>query len=158
MMAHFGSTEHTLDDKGRLVLPQRLLDGIPKLEWKFHITLGLDRCLLLHDQQGFAELSARLGGSLAGSRPHRNLCRRFLGHAELVEPDGNRRIRIPDPLLKYAGLAAGQAVVMVGSGRVAEIWAGATLDTALVEATAEEEALFASLMSPAQPSTAPGKT
>jgi MraZ protein len=152
MMAHFGSSEHTLDDKGRLILPQRLLDGLAKTEWRFHLTAGLDRCLLLHDHKGFQELSARLGGVVAGSRAHRALCRRFLGHSELVEPDGNRRIRIPDPLLKYAGIANGQDVVMVGTGRVCEIWAAANLDTALPEASAEEETLFATLMGPVQSS------
>jgi DNA-binding transcriptional regulator/RsmH inhibitor MraZ len=80
------------------------------------------------------------------------LCRRFLGHSEAVEPDGNRRIRVPDPLLKYAGLAPSQPVVLVGTGRVTEIWAPQHLDTALAEASTDEETLFASLVSPVQAS------
>ncbi len=157
MVTYFGSSEHGLDDKGRLILPGRILDEIPKSHWKFHLTAGLDRCLLLHDSEGFRELVARIGGAVAGSRAHRTLCRRFLGHSEEVVPDGNRRIRIPDPLLKYAGIEVGQAVVLVGTGRVTEIWAANKIDTALAEASPEEESLFASLISPTKPSTSSGE-
>jgi len=151
MVTYSGSSEHGLDDKGRLVLPGRILDEVPKSQWKFHLTAGLDRCLLLHDAEGFRELVDKIGRAVPGSRAHRALCRRFLGHSEAVEPDGNRRIRIPDPLLKYAGLAAGQPVVLVGTGRVTEIWSAQHLDEALAEAGSDEEQLFASLMGPAQP-------
>jgi len=153
MVTYFGSSEHGLDDKGRLVLPSRILDELPKSQWKFHLTAGLDRCLLLHDAEGFRELVERIGRAVPGSRAHRALCRRFLGHSEAVEPDGNRRIRIPDPLLKYAGLAVSQSVTLVGTGRVTEIWSPANLDTALTEASTDEETLFASLVGPAKPST-----
>jgi MraZ protein len=157
MVTYFGSSEHGLDDKGRLILPSRILDEIPKANWKFHLTAGLDRCLLLHDAEGFRELVERIGRAVPGSRAHRALCRRFLGHSEAVEPDGNRRIRIPDPLLKYAGLAVSRPVVLVGAGRVTELWSPDNLDTALADASTEEETLFASLVSPAQPSMPMGK-
>lgn len=153
MVTFAGSSEHGLDDKGRLVLPSRILDDVPKNQWQFHLTAGLDRCLLLHDSEGFRELVARIGGAVPGSRAHRALCRRFLGHSEAVVPDGNRRIRIPDPLLKYAGLAPSQSVVLVGTGRVVEIWSTAHLDASLAEATPDEELLFAQLLGSANPST-----
>lgn len=153
MVSYFGSSEHGLDDKCRLVLPGRILDSLAKNQWKFHLTAGLDRCLLLHDAEGFRELVDRIGGAVAGSRAHRALCRRFLGHSEAVEPDGNRRIRIPDPLLKYAGLAASRPVVLVGTGRVTEIWSPDNLDLALTDASSEEELLFSQLVSAANPST-----
>ncbi len=153
MVLFSGSSEHGLDDKGRLVLPARVLDEVPKAKWTFHLTAGLDRCLLLHDADGFRGIADRIAGAVPGSRAHRALVRRFLGHSEAVEPDGNRRIRIPDPLMKYAGLAASQPVVLVGTGRVLEIWSPANLDTSLAEASPEEESLFASLVGPAQPST-----
>lgn len=158
MVTFFGSSEHTLDDKGRLILPARILGEVPQNRWKFYLTAGLDRCLLLHDAEGFEELVDRIGRAVPGSRAHRNLCRRFLGHSEEVVPDGNRRIRIPEPLLKYAGLAASQPVVLVGMGRVAEIWAPANLGTTLAEATTDEETLFASLIEPTKPSTPIGES
>ncbi len=153
MVTYFGSSEHGLDDKGRLVLPGRILDEIPKSHWKFHLTAGLDRCLLLHDAEGFRELVDRIGRAVPGSRAHRAICRRFLGHSEAVEPDGNRRIRIPEPLLKYAELGPSQAVALVGTGRVTEIWSPTKLVSSLAEASSDEELLFASLVGPAEPST-----
>jgi MraZ protein len=152
MVTYFGSSEHGLDDKGRLVLPSRILDEVPKNQWRFHLTAGLDRCLLLHDAEGFQELVAQIGRAVPGSRGHRNLCRRFLGHSEAVVPDGNRRIRVPDALMKYAGLAPSQPVVLLGTGRVTEVWSPQHLDAALAEASTEEESLFASLVGPAKPS------
>lgn len=153
MATFFGSSEHNLDDKGRLVLPGRILDALPKNDWKFHLTAGLDRCLLLHDSKGFEELVDRIGRAVPGSRAHRALCRRFLGHSEAVVPDGNRRIRIPEPLLRYAGLAASNPAVLIGTGRVFEIWAPSNLGETLDQATPDEEALFASLIEPANAAT-----
>ena len=153
MATYFGSSEHGVDDKGRLTLPARILDQVPKSQWKFHLTAGLDRCLLLHDSEGFQELVDQIGRAVPGSRAHRALCRRFLGHSEAVVPDGNRRIRVPEPLLKYAGLAVSQPVTLVGTGRVVELWSPSVLDVALAEASPEEELLFSSLVGPATPST-----
>lgn len=151
-----GTSEHALDDKGRLILPNRILDAVPKTEWRFTVSAGLDRCLLLHDLQGWNELLQRIGQGVPGSRAHRALCRRFLGHSEEVVPDSTRRIRIGDPLLKYAGLAASQPAILIGNGRVIEIWSSKHLDVSLTEATADEEALFASMVGPIKPSTTTG--
>ena len=153
MGTYFGSSEHGIDDKGRLTLPARILDEVPKTKWKFHLSAGLDRCLLLHDAEGFQGLVDQIGRAVPGSRAHRALCRRFLGHSEAVVPDGNRRIRVPEPLLKYAGLGASQPVVLVGTGRVCELWSRSYLDVALAEAGPEEEQLFSSLVGPATPTT-----
>jgi transcriptional regulator MraZ len=156
MATYYGTSEHGLDEKGRLILPNRILDRVPKVEWKFYLSAGLDRCLLLHDSNGWDQLVARIGQSVPGSRAHRALCRRFLGHSEEVVPDNARRIRIPDPLLQYAGLAASQPVVLVGTGLVVEIWSHANLGTVLTEASADEESLFSSLFEPNKPSTQSG--
>lgn len=153
MATYFGSSEHGVDDKGRMTLPSRILDELPKSQWKFHITAGLDRCLLLHDSEGFQDLVDRIGRAVPGSRAHRALCRRFLGHSVEVVPDGNRRIRVPEPLLKYAGLAASQPVTLVGTGRVVELWSPSVLDVALAEASPEEEQLFSNLVGLTTPST-----
>jgi MraZ protein len=155
MVTYFGSTEHGLDDKGRITLPARILDRIAKQEWKFYLCAGLDRCVLMYDQAGWDELLGKIGTGAPSSRAHRNLLRRFLGHAEEVVPDATRRIRIPDPLLTYAGLQPGQAAVLLGTGRILEIWAQAQLGSTLADASPEEESLFATLVGSNMPSTPP---
>ena len=147
-VAYFGTSEHGLDDKGRLTLPARILDQVAKADWKFYVTAGLDHCLLLHDQNGWDELVARLGKGVPGSRAHRSLCRRFLGNSEMVVPDSTRRIRIPEPLLSYAGLQVSKPLVLLGMGRVIELWARSPLSDSLAEASPEEEELFANLVEP----------
>ena len=156
MVTHFGTSEHGLDDKGRLTLPARILDHVAKAQWTFYVTAGLDRCLLLHDQSSWDELVARLGKGVPGSRAHRSLCRRFLGNSEMVTPDGQRRIRIPEPLLAYAGLQVSRPVVLLGMGRVSEIWAPDQLGKTLGDSTAEEEQLFAQLVESSTPSAPAG--
>lgn len=156
VVTYFGSSEHGLDDKGRLTLPARILDQVAKVEWRFYLTAGLDRCLLLHDQEGWKELVARLGKGVPGSRAHRSLCRRFLGNSEEVVPDSTRRIRIPEPLLSYAGLQVSKPVVLLGMGRVTEIWTRDQLGSALGDASPDEETLFASLVESSAPSTPAG--
>lgn len=143
-----GTSDHGLDDKGRLTLPARILDQVAKNEWKFYLTAGLDQCLLMHDQQGWEALVARIGTGVPGSPAHRNLCRRFLGNSEEVVPDSTRRIRIPESLLEYAGLAPSQPIRLLGMGRVLEIWSPERLVKALAVASEEEEALFARLVDP----------
>ena len=46
MATYYGSSEHGIDDKGRLTLPARILDEVPKAQWKFHLTAGLDLSLI----------------------------------------------------------------------------------------------------------------
>ena len=155
MVTFFGSTEHGLDDKGRISLPTRILDQLAKADWKFYLCAGLDRCVLLYDQSGWNELLAKLAAGVPGGRAHRNLLRRFLGHAEEVVPDNTRRIRIPDPLLNYAGLAPSKAAVLLGTGRILEIWSPKQLGSTLAEVSPEEESLFAQLVGSTTPSTPP---
>lgn len=149
---YFGTSEHGLDDKGRVILPGRILDRVAKQDWRFFLTAGLDRCLLLHDLEGWEELTRRIGHSVLSSRPLRSLRRRFLGHSEEVQPDASRRIRLPEPLMRYAGLEPSKPAVLVGAGRVVEIWSAPNLDRALGEPTPEEESLFDSLVDPIQAS------
>lgn len=156
MTTYFGTSDHTLDEKGRLILPGRIVDKVAKEEWGWFLSAGLDRCLLLHDAAGWAELTQRLGQSVPGSRAHRALCRRFLGHSEKVVPDSTKRIRIPDALMQYAGLEASKGVVLVSTGKVTEIWAPGNLSTSLAEATVDEETLFAELIGTSKPSVSLG--
>ncbi len=156
-VTYFGTSEHGLDDKGRLTLPTRILDRVAKADWRFWVTAGLDRCLLIHDQQGWDALVQKLSQGVPGSRAHRSLCRRFLGNSEEVVPDSARRIRIPEPLLSYAGLQTSKPVVLLGMGRVMELWSPAELGGALQETSPEEEELFAQLVEPSAPS-APTQT
>lgn len=151
-----GTSEHGLDDKGRLTLPPRILDQVAKAEWKFFLSASLDPCLLLHDQTGWLDLKNKIGVGVPGSRAHRNLCRRFLGNSEEVVPDSTRRIRIPETLMKYAGLEPSQPIVLLGMGRVVELWSPKRLGEVLDVASPEEEALFTTLVDPRTPSTPAG--
>ncbi len=151
-----GTSEHGLDDKGRLTLPARILDQVARSNWRFQLTASMDPCLLLHTPDGWNQLVAKIGTGVHGSQAHRNLSRRFLGNSEEVVPDSARRIRIPEPLLQYAGLELSKPVVLLGMGDVLEIWSPTRLGQTLSAPTPEEEQLFTSLIDPRTPSTPSG--
>ena len=79
-----GASDHGLDDKGRLTLPSRILESIAQKDWRFFLTVSMDKCLLLHDAHSWQALVDRIGTGVHGSPAHRNLARRFLGSAEEV--------------------------------------------------------------------------
>ncbi len=151
-----GASDHGLDDKGRLTLPSRILESLAQKDWRFFLTVSMDACLLLHDVRSWEALVQRIGAGVHGTPAHRNLARRFLGSAEEVTPDAARRIRIPDPLLEYAGLSPSQPVRLLGMGNVCEIWAPSALGQVLKRPDPEEEQLFSSLIDPRTPSTPTG--
>ena len=110
------------------------------------VTGGFDGCLWMLDMEGWQELGDKLAGSVIANKALRSLRRRFLGHSEVVEPDKTNRIRIPDPLAHYAGLGDGKDVVVVGAGRIIEIWSRSRLDKALADPDSSEEEFFESLL------------
>jgi MraZ protein len=112
-----GQFLHTLDDKGRLMIPARfreLLDG------GAYITQGFDRCLMvmtgLYFQQVYDSLSA-----MNMTDPMARLLRRMiLANAFPIEIDKVGRVLVPQKLRDFAGLN-GDAVV-TGQGEYFEVW------------------------------------
>ena len=50
----YGTFEHGLDDKNRLMVPSRLREEVPASEGSvFFLTVGLDGCLFLYTRKGW---------------------------------------------------------------------------------------------------------
>ncbi len=111
-----GESEHSLDDKNRLTIPQRFRLGLGEL---FYVTKGLDNCLFVFPKdewESFEKKLCELPVS-AGRASHRFF---FSGAADCT-CDKQGRILIPANLKEYASIL--RDVVIVGvAGRV-EIWA-----------------------------------
>ncbi len=119
MVSLIGSYEHTVDAKGRLVVPSTF--RVP-LAGGGVLTKERDGCLALVTPAVFeADAAAWVGASTTGGRPARSAARAYLARAHPVEIDGHGRIAVPKKLRDYAGLD-GDCVVLGVVDRI-EIWA-----------------------------------
>lgn len=109
--------QHTLDDKGRVILParhrERLLSGLV-------ITRGMDRCLDVWPIGEFEKRIEEVASRPMESKQARRRQRMLLSGAHDDVPDSQGRIVIPSVLREYAGLE--RELVIVGMRNKVEIW------------------------------------
>ncbi len=112
------SSYHTVDDKGRVIMPARFRDGLKDEEHYGAVLTYWDGCLYGY---AFKEWEALKLSILAGkSTAMRSLRRLFIGRAQHVSCDKQHRILIPQALRGYADIKTD--IVMVGSLDRFEIW------------------------------------
>lgn len=114
-----GEYSHSIDVKGRLIVPSRIRD---ELGDKFAVTKGLDGCLLLYPEDSWEAFTMKLQALPSSNSKSRKLQRFFLGGALVNEFDKQGRILIPSNLLEFAGIQKESEAVVVGVGNHAEIW------------------------------------
>ncbi len=114
-----GAYEHTVDDKGRTVIPARFRQ---KLGEKFVITRGLHGCLWVFTSQKWAQVQQMLTPKSLLDQRGIKLERYFLGAASETSPDRQGRVAIPPMLMEYAGIKNGDSVWIVGLTDKIEIW------------------------------------
>ncbi|MBI5878964.1 MAG: division/cell wall cluster transcriptional repressor MraZ [Chloroflexi bacterium] len=112
-----GEFEHSLDEKGRLTIPQAFRD---RLTGTLFITRGLDGCLFILRTSEFESLREKILNLPIGHSEGRTFSRMFASGAE-CELDRQGRILVPAGLRDYAGLN-GTAIVVGVLNRV-EVWA-----------------------------------
>lgn len=111
-----GEFEHSLDDKGRLTIPQAFRE---QLSGKLFITRGLDKCLFVLRSSEFDALRAKIQ-SMPISQSQGRLFSRMIGSGAECELDKQGRILVPAGLREYAALN-GNAVIVGVFTRV-EVW------------------------------------
>lgn len=118
----YGEYEHTIDRKGRLIIPSKFREVFKEhyIE-KFYVTRGLDKCLFV-----FAEDEWKAQEQKFKSMPFTKLETRkfnrlyFSGACELT-CDKQGRILIPQYLKDFAGIK--RDVMLAGISNRIEIWA-----------------------------------
>lgn len=116
-----GQFQHTLDDKGRLMIPARYRD---LLAAGAYITQGFDKCLMVMTEAHFNEVYALINSLNMTDLSARQLRRMILSNAYQVEVDKVGRILIPLNLREFLGVASGELTV-AGQGEYFEVWAPA---------------------------------
>ncbi|HHW43759.1 division/cell wall cluster transcriptional repressor MraZ [Desulfofundulus thermobenzoicus] len=112
-----GEYQHTIDAKGRLIIPARFREGLGE---KFILTKGLDGCLFAYPPQEWAALEKKMRSLPFTKADARAFVRFFFAGACECEVDKQGRILIPGNLREYAGLE--KDVVVIGVSSRVEIW------------------------------------
>ena len=112
-----GEYEHTLDAKGRLIMPSKLREGIGE---KFIITKGLDGCLFVFSLDEWTNFEEKLKTLPITNKDARTFVRFFLSGATECEIDKQGRFLIVSTLREYASMD--KEVVIIGVGTRIEIW------------------------------------
>ena len=112
-----GEYEHSLDAKGRLIMPAKLRQDIGE---KFIITKGLDGCLFVFSQNEWLNFETKLKSLPLSDKNARNFVRFFLSGATECEIDKQGRLLIPSNLREAASLE--KEAMIVGVGTRLEIW------------------------------------
>lgn len=113
----FGEHEHSIDAKGRVIIPAKLRDSLGD---KFMITKGLDGCLFVYPMEQWAAFEAKLQ-ALPLSQPNaRAFARFFFSGAVEGELDKQGRVMLPLNLREHAKLT--KDILISGAGNRLEIW------------------------------------
>lgn len=112
-----GEYEHSLDAKGRLIMPSKLRDDIGE---KFIITKGLDGCLFAFSIEEWKIFEQKLRSLPISNKDARAFSRFFFAGAMDCEIDKQGRFLISSNLREFAELT--KEVVIVGMDSRIEIW------------------------------------
>ena len=114
-----GSVEHSLDDKGRLVVPSRFRE---RLGAGFFLTIAEpDGCLALYPAAAWSDVVAKLDAAPTKDARYRAFVRHLFAHTEEVSCDNQGRVIVPGPLRAWAEIE--KDVVSIGSMLRVEVWA-----------------------------------
>ena len=112
-----GEFQHTIDAKGRLIMPARFRD---ELGDTFVLTKGLDNCLFIYPKTEWQVVQTKLKALPLTNKDARAFVRFFFSGASECEADKQGRVLIPSNLREHAGLE--RDVVVIGVANRAEIW------------------------------------
>lgn len=117
MARFFGRYEHSLDAKGRLILPSKFR---PAFEQGGYLSQYNDRCLALWTPEDFEKQMTLMEENQEKSKEQRNLARLWAAGSQEVEIDKQGRMVIPSHLREYARLTGD--VLVNGSITRVELW------------------------------------
>ena len=112
-----GEFEHSLDAKGRVILPARFRD---QLSAGGFVTKGKGGCLSVFTPEEFEQVASQVRELSKRGAKDLSAARSFFSGAAEINPDKQGRVAIPLNLRSYAGLT--REVVVAGVFSRIEIW------------------------------------
>lgn len=117
MHMFMGEYNHTLDAKGRLIIPSKFREVLGD---EFVVTKGMDGCLFVFAESEWQAFEEKLHRLPMIDKEARQFTRFFLAGAACVEVDKQGRILLPAVLREFADIT--KDAVLVGVGSRVEIW------------------------------------
>lgn len=115
----FGSYEHSLDIKGRVILPARFR---PHFGVQAYVTQYQEGCLALWTSDEFEQQMAEQERLQQLGRTERNLARVWASASAEVDIDRQGRFAIPGKLREFAHLESESPVLVNGALNRVELW------------------------------------
>ena len=119
----FGSFAHTLDEKGRLMIPRKMRE---ELGYKVYIMQGFDGALSVYTEERYARLSEEYSKLSFNNKKNRDYLRAQFMTTYDMDVDKLGRVQIPTALLKKFGIS--RNVTVLGMGDHIEIWDSAKFE------------------------------
>ncbi len=117
----YGEYEHTIDKKGRLIVPSKFRDSFKEYDVeKLYITRGLDKCLFVFTESEWKSQESKFKSISFTKSESRKFNRIYFAGASQLECDKQGRILIPKYLKEYAGIK--RDVMIVGVSNRIEVW------------------------------------
>ena len=115
-----GSSNHTIDPKGRIIIPTRFRDTIKSNGGSGVMVTGMDNCLYAFPFDAWYRLEDKITSLSTTNAAMRRFRRVIVGEASECNCDKQDRILIPPTLRQYAELE--KEIVLVGVLKHFEIW------------------------------------
>ena len=112
-----GEYNHTIDAKGRLIIPSRFRELLGE---EFVLTRGLDGCLSIYPMDEWVAFEEKLRALPLTNKDARTFSRFFVAGATTCQLDKQGRILVPQTLRQFAGLD--KDVVLTGNLNRIEVW------------------------------------
>ena len=143
-----GQYQHSIDDKGRLMVPARFRES---LEGGAFLCQGFEKCLMVMTGTYFKKVYDEITAMSLTDPTARLLRRLIFSTAYPVDVDKVGRVLVPGTLRQFAGLE-GDAVI-AGQGEYFEVWTPAEWDkqAALISDAEANNQRFAALDLSAKP-------
>lgn len=118
----YGEHEHTIDNKGRLIIPSKFRESLKEYDIeKLYITRGLDKCLFIFTESEWKTQESKFRGVPFTKSESRKFNRLYFSGATQLEFDKQGRILIPKYLKDFAAIK--RDVMIIGVSNRIEIWA-----------------------------------
>lgn len=116
-----GGETFSIDSKGRVKLPSRLLKHLQsETDTTFVLTRGLDGCVFGYPMSEWVKVESKIRSLNQFDQKNRSFVRHFLMLSEEVSLDGQQRLIIPRKLMEFAGIK--DEVTIVGVLDHIEFW------------------------------------
>jgi MraZ protein len=121
-----GRSEHSLDEKGRVIIPQRFREPLGD---EFMLVTGPGPCLRIYPMATFEKMEEQLESAsvLDEANADKQMLQRLFYDGDIGSLDQQYRLTLPKPLRTWAefGRQENETVIIIGMGEKLELWSHA---------------------------------